>query len=261
KVWSVQTGKYPDFLKDEKIIRYANFSPNSQWLIIKDDNYNSKVWSVQTGKYPDFLKDEKIIRYANFSQDSQWLITKDLNFNSKVWSVQTGKYYDFLKDEKNIHDAKFTQDSQWLVTWDGIIPNFTAIVWSVNKRGQAEFLKQERKISGVAFSENAQYLSIKQEDKHQVKTYEVATGKLFQTLWLNKVPTQVHILDNRYLYVTVGKAIVKTDLQTDQGHIMSYGDGEELDYKYEEIQEWIKVFGDKYLLPLDEEIKKKYGIK
>jgi WD40 repeat protein len=60
KVWSVQTGKYYDFLKDEKNIRYASFSEDSQWLITKDDNDNAKVWSVETGKYPDFLKDEKI---------------------------------------------------------------------------------------------------------------------------------------------------------------------------------------------------------
>jgi hypothetical protein len=39
---------------------------------------------------------------------------------------------------------------------------------------------------------------------------------------------------------------------------MSFGDGEELDYEYDEIVEW-KNFGDKYLLPLDEELKKKYG--
>jgi WD40 repeat protein len=76
------------------------FSPDSQWLITRDDNDNSKVWSVETGKYPDFLKDEKNIRYATFSQDSQWLITTDVNGNSKVWSVETGKYYDFLKDKK-----------------------------------------------------------------------------------------------------------------------------------------------------------------
>jgi hypothetical protein len=104
------------------------------------------------------------------------------------------------------------------------------------------------------------FISDTKQLNKKVKTYETATGKLIQTLWLNKVPTQVQIIDNRYLYVTVGKAIVKADLQTQQGNLMSYGDGEELDYHYEEIQEWIKVFGDKYLLPLDEEIKKKYGI-
>jgi hypothetical protein len=81
---------------------------------------------------------------------------------------------------------------------------------------------------------------------------------LIQTLWLNKVPTQVDIIDNRYLYVTVGKAIVKTDLETQRGNIMSYGDGEELDYKYDEIVEWKKVFGKDYLLPMDQETYDKY---
>jgi WD40 repeat protein len=59
KVWSVQTGKYDDFLKDEKNISDATFSPDSQWLITRDVNYNYKVWSVETGKYPDFLKMKK----------------------------------------------------------------------------------------------------------------------------------------------------------------------------------------------------------
>ncbi len=150
-----------------------------------------------------------------FSPDSKWLITTDGNDNYKVWSVETGKYYDFLKDEKTIRYTTFSPDSKWLC----IITN------------------------------------------HQVKTYDIARGKLIQTLWLNKVPTQIDIIDNRYLYVTVGKAIVKTDLETQQGNLMSYGDGEELDYEYDEIVEWKKVFGKQYLLPLDEEIKKKYGVK
>ncbi len=42
---------------------------------------------------------------------------------------------------------------------------------------------------------------------------------------------------------------------------MSFGDGEPLDYKYDEIIEWKKAFEKEYLLPLDEELKKKYGIK
>jgi WD40 repeat protein len=100
KVWSVETGKYPDFLKDEKNIRYATFSQDSQWLITRDVNGNSKVWSVETGKYYDFLKNEKIISDATFSQDSKWLITRDVNGYSKVWSVETGKYYEFFKNEK-----------------------------------------------------------------------------------------------------------------------------------------------------------------
>jgi phage pi2 protein 07 len=45
---------------------------------------------------------------------------------------------------------------------------------------------------------------------------------------------------------------LKQTLQTQQGNIFNYGDGvEQLDYTYEEIEEWKKkVFGDKYLLGL-----------
>ncbi|MDI9858950.1 WD40 repeat domain-containing protein, partial [Flectobacillus roseus] len=140
KVWSVQTGKHPDFLKDEKNIDDANFSEDSQWLITRDVNFNYKVWSVQTGKCPDFFKDEKIIIDANFTPNSQWLITRDVNFNSKVWSVQTGKYYDFLKDEKIIRYANFSPNSQWLITTDD---NFNSKVWSVQTGKYYDFLKDE----------------------------------------------------------------------------------------------------------------------
>ncbi|MDH4461013.1 MAG: hypothetical protein QE277_06290 [Flectobacillus sp.] len=256
KVWSVETGKYYDFLKDEKTISYTTFSPDSKWLITKDGNDNSKVWSVETGKQYDFLNDEKTISYTTFSPDSKWLITKDGNHNSKVWSVETGKYYDFLKDEKTIRYTTFSPDSKWLITND---VNDNSKVWSIASGKQADFLKDEKNISKVIFSEDCKSLII--ITQHQVKTYDTATGKLIQWLWLNKAPTQVNIIDNRYLYVTVGKAIVKTDLQTQQGNLMSFGDGEELDYEYDEIVEWKKALGDQYLLPLDEKIKKKYGIK
>ncbi|MFY7830156.1 MAG: WD40 repeat domain-containing protein, partial [Flectobacillus sp.] len=201
---------------DEKTISYATFSPDSKWLITKDEivGGTSKVWSVETGKNPDFLKDEKTISYATFSPDSKWLITKDeiVGGTSKVWSVETGKNPDFLKDEK--------------------------------------------KLSRVKFSKDCKSLSI--ITQHQVKTYDIATGKLIQWLRLNKKPKDIDIIDNRYLYVTVGKAIVKTDLQIQHGNIMSYGDGEELDYEYDEIVEWKKAFEKDYLLPMDQETYDKY---
>lgn len=114
--------------------------------------------------------------------------------------------------------------------------------------------------SGLAtFSDNGQYLSTK--SGHKITTWHIASGKPVQTLYVNKKPTKVNLLENRFLYVVVGKAILKTDLQTQPGNLFSYGDGEELDYTFEEIEEWIRLFGDEYLLPLDDEIKKKYGIK
>ena len=58
-----------------------------------------------------------------------------------------------------------------------------------------------------------------------------------QTLWINKKPSDIQIINNRYLYVTVGKAIIKMNIQEQRGDFFSYGDGEPLDYTYEEIEE------------------------
>lgn len=82
-----------------------------------------------------------------------------------------------------------------------------------------------------------------------------------ETLYVNIEPEQIHLLQNRYLYVVVGKAIIKTDILEQPGNLFSYGDGATLNYTYEEIKEWMKVFGDEYLRPLDERIKEKYGVK
>ncbi len=207
----------------------------------------------------NFLKEEKNIHKANFSPDSKWLIITNNNFTDKVWSVEKEIQANFLKEEKNIDAATFSPDSKWLVTKHGEFPDYTAKVWSVEKEILHDFLKEEATIRDATFSPDSKLLSI--ITQHQVKTYETTTGKLIQWLWLNKKPTQVDIIDNRYLYVTVGKAIVKTNLETQRGNIMSFGDGEKLDYEYDEIVEWKKVFGKQYLLPLDEEIKNKYGIK
>ncbi len=258
-VWSVDKGQQVAFLKEEATITDATFSPDSKWLITTDHNQNAKVWSVEKWIMYDFLRQEKKVYHPTFSPNSKLLVTRGdiVGGFFKIWSVENGMLYNFLKDEKNIIDGTFSQDTKWLLT-TYYLSRGIAKIWSVEKGIQADFIKDEKNISSVIFSQDSKLLSI--STNHQVKTYEIATGKLIQTLWLNKIPTQVDIIDNRYLYVTVGKAIVKTDLQTQQGNLMSYGDGEPLNYKFEEIQAWIKVFGDKYLLPLDEELKKKYGV-
>jgi hypothetical protein len=79
-------------------------------------------------------------------------------------------------------------------------------------------------------------------------------------LWLNSKPTQIEIIDNRYIFVILEKAILKIDTETQVGSFFSYGDSEQLNYTYKEIQDWIKIFGKKYLLPLDEDLKEKYNI-
>ncbi|MEA5140192.1 WD40 repeat domain-containing protein [Arcicella rigui] len=254
KIWEMSTGKVRDFPLGEKNIYDISFSPNNKWLMV-NINGDYKIYNTITGKAPVFINNVNEMRYVKFSPDGKWLLiqTNDL---CNLWNMVTEQISIYPLVDKTIRSATFSPDSKWLIITDD---NLNAKIWSVEKGIQAEFLKDEKKISNAIFSKDSKILSI--ITNHKVKTYKVSTGELIQTLWLNKKPTEVQIIDNRYLYVTVGKAIVKTDLQTQKGNLMSFGDGERLDYKYEEIQEWIKVFGDKYLLPLDEEIKKKYSIK
>ncbi len=255
KLWDVSSGKEALFLSSEKGISDINFSSDSKWLVTIKDGGGSKLWDVSSGKSYDFLSSEEGIKYINFSSDSNWLVTIKDEGGSKLWDVSSGKSYDFLSSEKGIYSANFSSDSKWLVT--RVIGGGSKL-WDVSSGKEASFLSSEKGISDIYFSKDSELISI--ITGHKVKTFKIGDSKLIQTLWLNKEPRDVNIIDNQ-LYVTVGKAIIKTDLDKDRGDIMSWGDGEPLDYKYDEIQEWIKVFGDKYLLPLSEEVKKKYGIK
>ena len=257
-VWDVSTGKKKVFLNKVKEIIEASFSSNGKWLTIRFENSTKEVWDVTTGEEAKFLKEENNISNISFSDNGKWLIT-DTDGTYKVWEVSTGKKHNFLKEEKSIENFTFSSNGKWLITMYGDDANKTYKLWDVFTGELHNFLKKEENIRNATFSHDSKLLII--ITKHQVKTYEVATGKLIQTLWLNKKPTEVQIIDNRYLYVTVGKAIVKTDLQKQKGNLMSFGDGEPLDYQYDEIMEWKKAFGKEYLLPLDEEIKKKYDIK
>ncbi|MEA5428273.1 WD40 repeat domain-containing protein [Arcicella lustrica] len=262
-ILQVDSGEKLDCIKDKNIFR-ASFSPDSKFLAILTGIISDiTIWQVeqQKDRTPSFLKGINNYVSVSFSADNKWIVTREKLIGNflKIRDINNGESPKFIENEDNIAIDFFSPDGKWFVSSNDIFRQNTKIR-NIENGIPPFFMKNENGILQLEFSKNAQFLVIRQNGSHQVKTYDTFAGKLIQTLWLNKVPTDIDIINNRYLYVTVGKAIVKTDLQTQQGNLMSYGDGEPLDYKFEEIQEWIKAFGDKYLLPLDEEIKKKYGV-
>ncbi|WP_221391059.1 hypothetical protein [Dyadobacter sp. NIV53] len=98
------------------------------------------------------------------------------------------------------------------------------------------------------------------KSKYSVKSFDISTGEQLLELQLNTTPTSVNIIDNRTLYITAGKAIIKIDAYK-KGRFFSFGDGEKMHYTYKEIKEWIRLFGDQFLEPLSEETRERYGIK
>lgn len=255
-LWELATGKTPVFFKNENTISSVTFSPDSKWLITETykQEYKVKIWELDSGKSYDISQDESLINNTIFSPDSKWFVTRNSKDECKIWEVIGLKNYDFSQREKGIEHITFSPDSKWLVTRNS---DDEAKVWEIGSGKKPDFLANEKRIRYDTFSPDSKLLTI--TTNHKVITYDISTGKAIQTLWVNKKPTQINVIDNRF--VVVGKAILKMDLQTQRGNFFSYGDGEPLDYTYEEIVEWMKVFGDEYLGLLSEEVKEKYGVK
>ncbi|MBB3841041.1 WD40 repeat protein [Runella defluvii] len=248
----IQKQDWEDFFKKILFDTTLQYNKNTTFLVIA--KYDSTL-EIENFSLTDLYKLGFEVDYCFFSNDSKWVyLTKD-------WGgvLENGKFNtipDFLKNENKIIMTYFSPDSQWMLIekLDG-----TNKIFNLGTKKPYNFLPKDKDIGLAKFSQNSQYITT--VSNHKVITYELATGKPIQTLWVNTKPKQIEIIDNRYLFVVVGKAILKMDLQTQRGNFFSYGDGEPLDYTYEEIVEWMKVFGDEYLGPLSEEVKEKYGVK
>ncbi|RFS17350.1 hypothetical protein [Emticicia sp. C21] len=237
----------------------STFSLEKKWLITTNmtDDYKT-IWNWADKKQYDFFSKESII-YATFSKDSKWLITSNKRDVHKIWDLTTKSNPTLIKKYENIYKAMISADNKYMITKHHENDDKKVYkIWDLSKK--EEILKNENQIHSATFSGNGLYLTIL--TGHQIKTYELANlAKPIQTLWVNKKPTQAQIIKNQYLYVAVGKAIIKMDLHAQRGDFFSYGDSEPLDYTHEEIKDWKGVFGSQYLMPLDKEIKEKYGIK
>jgi WD40 repeat protein len=90
--------------------------------------------------------------------------------------------------------------------------------------------------------------------------YNLNNGCLELNVALNKNISNIVIMDDLHMYIDAGKTVTRLNLEDTKGAVFSWGDSEPLDYTLEEINEWIRLFGDEYLGPLSEEVIEKYGL-
>lgn len=250
KLTDISTGNPLNFINIEEDIVDVFQSLDNNWLIAVTYNFSSKIW-YKGILQNNFLIGEKDISDVIFSKDNKLLITKSSDTRVKVWNLESKKIVEIIKGEVVWKNALFSNDGKWLAIEK---EDNSLIIFDILKGN----IRITKNANSPCFSKNSTYLSV--IVGHKVVTQNLEIGKPVQVIYLNKKPKQIQIADNRYLFIVSGKAIIKTDLIGQKGYKFSYGDGEELDYTYEEIEEWKKVFGEQYLLPLDEEIKKKYKI-
>jgi WD40 repeat protein len=255
KLWNISKGKEMLSLGSGLNSNYVCFSPDGKWLFTKNKSNECKLWNTYTNESYNLFIEEADKVTNRFSNDSNWIVTfGSKNISGHVWNLVSDIPLEHMKLEKNsIDDYHFSPKSKWLITKS--LKNLKTEVWDLSLKVKVKFLQNAKE---VIFSSNNDF--IVSTSNHKVIVWEVATGKPIQTLFLNKLPKKIIFKDNRFLFTFVGNALIRTDISKNKGFFFIYGDDESLDYTFEEIQEWKKNFGNKYLVPLDKEIKKKYGI-
>lgn len=255
QLWDMRSGKPHNFLFDRKRIQDVRFSADGKWLITQEKPAACQVWEIATGKAPDSLKTQKGFRLAQFSNTGKFLLTTDPTGYYRVWDMAVGGGAAFLQSGKDLTHAEFSADDRWLLT-----KNDTggAVVWETATGRKYNFLKGEKNIGLADFSTDGKYLATASDKR--VTTWEIARGKPVQWLYLNATPKQIKLVQNCNLYVDVDGALIKTDFTNEGQSFFSYGNHKSLDYTYDEVDEWMKVFGDDYLGQLDTQTRQKYRI-
>ena len=293
KVWELATGKVPNFLKDESEMRGARFSEDSQLLVTVDDSSNVYLWRVGNSKKNKFLKgyyrysnaifsrDNKWIALQNtkgevdifslesknpndvlkyedeilqvsFSQDSRWMITTD-DHRAKIWSLNQRKLHDLSKNDVKIQDAVFSYDGKWVIATNR---NETVDVFEMNSGERPDFLRDKQLLNAIV-SRDGRILVIR--TKYFVESFELPSGKPLLQLYFNGTPTDIKLVNDKTLYIIADNQIIKADPYSKK-HFFRFISKEKMTYTYNEIKEWMNLFGDQFLDPLSDETRERYGV-
>ncbi len=194
------------------------------------------------------------------SPNKEWLVWQELNGSTsasdifRIYNLKKGGFSPSLSRVAYLDSVSFSVDNKWVKTFESYEEHIINL-----EDGKMDDSKINLKFSN---SRAKMETNSKWKTKivgHKVITIEAKSGDTLQTVWFNKIPNQT-LIDNNDLYVLVGNAVIKTDLEKQKGNYFSYGDGEPLDYNFEEIQEWAKVFDNSLLPPLNGDLKKKVGL-
>lgn len=256
-VWDTDNWWVPQLLKDKKNIKFTSFSADGTWVITHNAEEEFRMWETSSGEFHDFiLKDRNGMLRADFMADKILLISYRNESQDRKWKIKSDTMFDFLKDQKNV-SVSFSTDGNLIVTGtrSGIVLPFQ----EMGRELSDNYLQGQNVDKHISVSADGRLRAIVSEKI--ITTIDVGSGDTLQTLYINTEPNRICFGQNRYLYVVAGRAIIKTDIMKQPGNLFSYGDCETLDYTYDEIKEWMKEFSEKYLPPLDEQTKKKYGVK
>jgi WD40 repeat protein len=112
-------------------IRFAAFSPDSQWLVTTSADRTVRIWDTATGKERFVLRGHlRGVQSAAFSADGRWLVTASDDWTARIWDTATGQEWFTLSGHQGpVRSASFSPDGKEVLTaaLDG-----TARLWPVD---------------------------------------------------------------------------------------------------------------------------------
>jgi WD40 repeat protein len=207
RLWDTQTGGLLQILpriRELYSVRIGDleFSPTEPLLAIT--SYTSVyLWDAQTGKLRFSLDDKDLSRIATvlenrrfierqetrshvdtiyrilFSHDGRLLATGGRDTTAKLWETSTGKLTATLKHDGKVVALAFSPDGEILATGSG---DFSARLWSARTSALLATLPHNGTVWSLSFSPDMKLLATGSDNEKAVKIWEVATGKLIETL-------------------------------------------------------------------------------
>ena len=219
KIWEVKTGKLLRTLKGHsKGVHSIAYSPDGKYLAISNWENPVKIREVKTGKLIRTFEGYSIL--VAYSLDGKYLATESEN-TIKIWEVKTGKLVRTLTGHSDsVVSVAYSPDGKYLASgsWDN-----TVKIWEVKTgksiRTLTGFSGWLSSLTSISYSPDGKYLAarcniarvshdsmlddtVKKWDVgHPICTWEVATGKVIQTLTghASNINSVAYSPDGKYL--------------------------------------------------------------
>ena len=116
-VWGIPSGQEISHTNYDGSLGLAiAFSPDSKWVIIGIDNFDTRIWEVATGQEISSLSLDGQVLAVAFSPDGKTVISAGEDKIAHVWDAATGKEVARMTFDDIITWASFSIDGKYIIT-------------------------------------------------------------------------------------------------------------------------------------------------
>jgi WD40 repeat protein/serine/threonine protein kinase/tetratricopeptide (TPR) repeat protein len=116
-VWEALTGKpLTAPLRHPSRLKWAEFSPNDQFVLTTSEDAVARIWDVQDGTLIRELKHDGEVNSAHFNSDGTRVVTASSDLTARTWDTHDGKLIGILTHAMAVRSALFSPNGQLIVT-------------------------------------------------------------------------------------------------------------------------------------------------